>query len=66
MTEVLLRGPGVRSVKDLPVKQDLAPPGGYPSIRYGRRLVNTGPTGATIFAVITGMTVYGFYQVRQR
>jgi len=43
--------------------QDGPPPGGYSSIRYGRRIPNTGPTGAAILAVYAGMFTYGFYQI---
>ena len=64
--EAALRGPpGLKSVKDLPIKQDLAPPGGFPSVRFARRIVNTGPTGATVFAVLGAGMAYGFYQVAQ-
>mmetsp|Transcript_9490 Transcript_9490/g.34803 ORF Transcript_9490/g.34803 Transcript_9490/m.34803 type:complete len:148 (-) Transcript_9490:212-655(-) len=66
MSEILSRGgreSGIKSVKDLPIKQDGPPPGGFPSIRYGRRLPNTGPTGLALFTAIgLGMT-YGFYRV---
>ena len=67
MTEFNIRGaPGLKSVKDMPVKQDMAPPGGYPSVRFARRIINTGPTGATVFAAIGVMMTYGFYQARAR
>ena len=35
-----------QSVKDMPVVQDGPPPGGFPAIRYARRVPSTGPTGA--------------------
>ena len=53
-----------QSIKDLPVLQDAPPPGGFPSIRIERRLPNTGPTGAAIFAVTAAVVGYGFYQVQ--
>ena len=59
-------GPGLRSVKDMPVLQDGPPPGGFPSVRYGRRIPNTGPTGAAIFGVSALVISYGFYKVRLR
>ena len=65
MTEASLRGgPGLRSVKDMPVLQDGPPPGGFPSVRYGRRIPNTGPTGTAIFGVSALVISYGFYKVR--
>ena len=65
MTEASLRGgPGLRSVKDMPVLQDGPPPGGFPSVRYGRRIPNTGPTGAAIFGVSALVISYGFYKAR--
>ena len=54
----------VQSVKDMPVVQDGPPPGGFPSIRYARRLPSTGPTGFTLFAVATAVMAFGFYRVR--
>ena len=59
-------GPGLRSVKDMPVLQDGPPPGGFPSIRYGRRIPNTGPTGTAIFGISALVISYGFYKVRGR
>lgn len=53
----------MKSVKDMPVLQDGPPPGGFPSIRYARRVPNTGPTGVTIFVVSTVVMAYGFYRV---
>lgn len=44
--------------------QDGPPPGGFPSIRYARRLPSTGPTGFTLFAVATAVMAFGFYRVR--
>lgn len=48
----------------MPVVQDGPPPGGFPSIRYARRLPSTGPTGFTLFAVATAVMAFGFYRVR--
>lgn len=53
----------MKSVKDLPIAQDGPPPGGFPAIRYARRIPNTGPTGATIFGVTALLMGYGFYRV---
>lgn len=53
----------LQSVKDMPRLQDVAPPGGFPSIRIDRRLPSTGPTGATIFAVGGAIMAYGYYKV---
>lgn len=50
MTEFLRRGaPGMKSVKDMPVVQDGPPPGGFPAVRYARRVPSTGPSGFTLF-----------------
>lgn len=54
----------MQSIKDMPVVQDGPPPGGFPSIRYARRLPSTGPTGFTLFAVGTAIMAFGFYRVR--
>ena len=54
----------MQSIKDMPVVQDGPPPGGFPSIRYARRLPSTGPTGFTLFAVGTAVMAFGFYRVR--
>ena len=54
--------PGIKSVKDFPVVQDGPPRGGFPAIRYGRKLPSTGPTGITIFAVAGVIITYGFYK----
>jgi hypothetical protein len=53
-----------QSVKDMPVVQDGPPPGGFPSIRYARRIPSTGPTGFTLFAVGAAIMGFGFYRVR--
>ncbi|KAK9824121.1 hypothetical protein WJX72_007907 [[Myrmecia] bisecta] len=64
MTETLRRGyPGMKSVKDMPVVQDGPPPGGFPSVRYARRIPSTGPTGFTLFAVGAVVMAYGFVKV---
>uniref|UniRef100_A0A061QUA6 NADH dehydrogenase [ubiquinone] 1 alpha subcomplex subunit 13 n=1 Tax=Tetraselmis sp. GSL018 TaxID=582737 RepID=A0A061QUA6_9CHLO len=66
MTEWFNRGgPGMKSVKDMPVLQDGPPPGGFPSIRIARRIPNTGPSGAAIFGVGALVMSYGFYLVGQ-
>ena len=66
MSEYMRRGqPGLKSIKDLPNVQDGPPPGGFPSIRYGRRLPSSGPTGVTLFAVGAVVMAYGFYKVGQ-
>jgi NADH dehydrogenase (ubiquinone) 1 alpha subcomplex subunit 13 len=57
--------PGLKSIKDLPNIQDGPPPGGFPSIRYARRVPSTGPTGVTMFAVGAVVMAYGFYKVGQ-
>jgi hypothetical protein len=54
----------LQSVKDMPVLQDVPPPGGFPAIRIYRRLPSTGPTGVTIFAVGGAVMAYGYYKVR--
>mmetsp|Transcript_39663 Transcript_39663/g.126749 ORF Transcript_39663/g.126749 Transcript_39663/m.126749 type:complete len:122 (-) Transcript_39663:868-1233(-) len=43
----------------------MPPPGGFPGIRYARRMGNTGPNGITIFAVGAAVMAYGFYKVGQ-
>jgi NADH dehydrogenase (ubiquinone) 1 alpha subcomplex subunit 13 len=55
--------PKQQSVKDMPIRQDVAPPGGFPSIRIERRLPSTGPTGVTIFAVGSAVMAYGYYRM---
>merc|ERR1712216_35170 len=57
--------PRMKSVKDMPVKQDMPPPGGFPSIRFGRRIANTGPSGAFVFGVSALVMGFGFYKVGQ-
>ena len=52
-----------QSVKDMPILQDVPPPGGFPAIRIQRRLPSTGPTGVTIFAVGAAVMAYGYYRV---
>lgn len=46
-------------------RQDGPPPGGYPSVRYARRIPSTGPTGIAFFGAYLGAMVYGFYQIGQ-
>jgi len=53
----------MKSIKDMPVLQDGPPPGGFPSVRYARRLPSTGPTGFTLFAVTSVIMAYGFVKV---
>lgn len=55
----------LQSVKDMPILQDGPPPGGFPAIRYARRVPSTGPTGLTLFAVGSVVVAYGFYKVGQ-
>jgi hypothetical protein len=38
----------------MPVVQDGPPPGGFPAVRYARRVPSTGPTGFTLFAGAAG------------
>ena len=54
-----------QSVGDLPVAQDGPPPGGFPSVRYGRRIPNTGPSGAVVFGLVCLGMGYGFYKTAQ-
>lgn len=49
----------------MPVIQDGPPPGGFPSIRFARRIPSTGPAGATLFAVGAAVMAFGFYRVGQ-
>lgn len=66
MSEYMRRGtPGLKSIRDLPIQQDGPPPGGFPSIRYARRVPSTGPTGVTLFMVGAVVMAYGFYKVGQ-
>ena len=55
--------PALQSVKDMPVLQDGPPPGGFPSVRFARRIPSTGPTGFTLFALGTVVMAYGFVKV---
>lgn len=65
MTETLRRAPLGASVFSMPVLQDGPPPGGFPSVRYGRRIPSTGPTGAAMFGVSALIIGYGFYKARR-
>jgi len=49
----------------MPVIQDGPPPGGFPAVRYARRIPSTGPTGFAMFAVGGIIMAYGFYRVGQ-
>ena len=55
-----------QSIKDMPVLQDGPPPGGFPSVRYARRIPSTGPAGFTLFAVTASIMAYGFINVSLR
>ena len=61
-----LRALARQSVNDMPAIQDGPPPGGYPAIRFARRIPNTGPSGFTLFAVTAAVMAYGFYKVLPR
>ena len=67
MTEPAARGlgRGIKSVQDLKYVQDGPPAGGFPAIRYARRLGTPGPTGVAIFGVGAAICCYGFYRVGQ-
>eukprot|EP00897_Mesotaenium_endlicherianum_P001550 jgi/Mesen1/1422/ME001303S00477 len=66
MTEASIRGKkGMVSVKDMPVLQDGPPPGGFPAVRYARRIPNTGPSGIALALTAAGVIAFGFYQVGQ-
>eukprot|EP00243_Klebsormidium_subtile_P003021 TRINITY_DN16155_c0_g1_i1.p1 TRINITY_DN16155_c0_g1~~TRINITY_DN16155_c0_g1_i1.p1 ORF type:complete len:143 (+),score=28.07 TRINITY_DN16155_c0_g1_i1:405-833(+) len=66
MTEAAIRGrKGMSSVKDMPLLQDGPPPGGFPGVRYARRIPNTGPHGYTVFGIGAVAIMWGFYQVGQ-
>ena len=67
MTEPAARGlgKGIKSVHDLKYVQDGPPAGGFPAIRYARRLGTPGPTGVAIFGVGAAICCYGFYRVGQ-
>lgn len=54
-----------QSVLDMPVNQDGPPPGGFPGIRYGRRVPTSGPSGTAFFVVGAVLMGYGFYKVGQ-
>jgi len=66
MTEAMLRGQkGLASVKDLPVRQDGPPPGGFPPVRYARRIANSGPSGLAVVLFSSVVIGWGMYQVGQ-
>jgi len=66
MTEASIRGQkGMASVKDMPVLQDGPPPGGFPAVRYARRIANSGPSGLTVLLVSSVVIGWGMYQVGQ-
>ena len=55
MTDYVIRArragvAGLESVRDLPIKQEMPPSGGYPAVRFARSMPNTGPSGAVLFA----------------
>ena len=39
------------------LQQDGPPPGGYPSVRYARRIPSTGPTGVAFFGAYLGLSL---------
>jgi NADH dehydrogenase (ubiquinone) 1 alpha subcomplex subunit 13 len=49
----------------MPVLQDGPPPGGFPAVRYARRVPSTGPGGFTLFAVGGLVMAWGFVKVGQ-
>lgn len=55
----------MKSVKDMPVIQDGPPPGGFPAVRYARRIPSTGPSGVTLFTVAGLIMGWGLYKVGQ-
>ena len=64
MTEAVIRKkPGMVSVKDMPILQDGPPPGGFPPVRYARRIPNKGPSAVAIFLAAFGAFSWGMYQV---
>ena len=66
MTETTIRGQkGMTSVKEMPVLQDGPPPGGFPAVRYARRIANSGPSGVTVLLVSSVVIGWGMYQVGQ-
>ena len=66
MTEAAIRKkPGMVSVKEMPLLQDGPPPGGFPPVRYARRIPSKGPSAAAIFLTTFGAFAWGMYQVGQ-
>eukprot|EP00249_Psilotum_nudum_P028818 c38754_g1_i1 orf=73-504(+) len=66
MTEATIRTrKGMISVQDMPILQDGPPPGGFPPVRYARRIPNSGPAGVVVFAVSAGVISWGMYQIGQ-
>lgn len=66
MTEAVIRGKaGITSVKEMPVLQDGPPPGGFPPVRYSRRIPSKGPGAIAVFLASFGIISYGMYQVGQ-
>ncbi|KAF3796351.1 NADH dehydrogenase ubiquinone 1 alpha subcomplex subunit 13-B [Nymphaea thermarum] len=64
MTEAMIRKkPGMVSVKEMPVLQDGPPPGGFPPVRYARRIPSKGPSAVAIFLTALGAFSWGMYQV---
>ena len=55
----------MQSVKDMPIVQDGPPPGGFPAVRYARRIPSTGPSGVTLFTVAGLIMGWGLYKVGQ-
>lgn len=49
----------------MPIVQDGPPPGGFPAVRFARRIPSTGPSGLTLFAVTGGLIAWGLYRVGQ-
>ncbi|RRT68555.1 hypothetical protein BHE74_00030563 [Ensete ventricosum] len=66
MTEAVVRKkPGMASVRDMPVLQDGPPPGGFPPVRYARRIPSKGPSAVAILLAAVGTFSWGMYQVGQ-
>ncbi|URD75221.1 NADH dehydrogenase (ubiquinone) 1 alpha subcomplex [Musa troglodytarum] len=66
MTEAVVRKkPGMASVREMPVLQDGPPPGGFPPVRYARRIPSKGPSAVAIFLAAVGAFSWGMYQVGQ-
>ncbi|XP_010247609.1 PREDICTED: NADH dehydrogenase [ubiquinone] 1 alpha subcomplex subunit 13-B [Nelumbo nucifera] len=64
MTEAVIRKkPGMVSVKEMPLLQDGPPPGGFPPVRYARRIPTKGPSALAIFLTALGAFSWGMYQV---